>query len=110
LLATSAELRLDQIAYMIIAAHRIHSKVDLHPYSHSRARVESRWQRSGNRKNTNNPGNWHSVCQEFFIYELKLSTCNIHHSDSGGFCPRGAFVRGLWSGGLCPRGAYVRFP
>jgi len=36
------ELRLDQIAYMIIVAHLIHSKVDLHPYSHSRARVESR--------------------------------------------------------------------
>jgi len=35
------ELRLDQIAYVINAAHLIHSKVDLHRYSHSRARVES---------------------------------------------------------------------
>ena len=35
------EFQLDQIAYMIIAAHLIHSKVDLHPYSHSRARVDS---------------------------------------------------------------------
>jgi len=35
------ELRLDQIAYMIIAVHPIHSKVDLHPYLHSQARVES---------------------------------------------------------------------
>jgi len=28
------ELRLVQIAYMITAVHLIHSKVDLHPYSH----------------------------------------------------------------------------
>jgi len=38
LLATSVEWRLHQIAYMIIAAHLIHSKVDLYTQIHTHER------------------------------------------------------------------------
>jgi len=42
------ELRLDQIVFMIIAAHLLHPKVDLHPYSHSRARKRIIWEQKKN--------------------------------------------------------------
>ena len=56
------------------------------------------------KKNTNNPGNWHSVCQEFFFIWIKAF--NMQHTS---FWLRGLLSEGggLLSGGFGP-GAYVR--
>jgi len=61
------ELRRDQFAYMITAAHLIHSKVDLHPGSHSFRippdECEFNADKSGpGTVKTNKPGNWHTAC------------------------------------------------
>jgi len=80
------ELRLDHIAYMIIAAHLIHSKVDLHPYSKA----------DNNDLGTEkkNPGNWHTVCYtytgNFFYMNYSFG---FHHTTYIILTGGGAYVR-----------------
>ena len=59
------ELRLDQIAYMIIAAHLIHSKVtyaQIHTHEHE---LKADNNDLGTANKTNNPGNWPTVCHTY---------------------------------------------
>jgi len=119
LLATSMELRLDQFAYMITAAHLVYSKVDLHPDSYSRARIESGEERSRNRKQIRQL----PQCLSFIHREIFMTWKSFQHTGNsykGDFVPKcqtpgGLLSRGLLSvralvRGVCSEGAYVRFP